>query len=82
MDIKEKDMSAWILGNRVSEIGYRLDSLAGVAELVAERLTDNTESGACWVIAENLRMYGEKLEELASDILKLRDAVEEIKKKK
>jgi hypothetical protein len=81
-DIKEKNMGSWELGNRVSEIGYKLDSLAGIAELVAERITDNAESGACWTLAEILRMHGEKLEELSSDIMKLKDAVEETKKKK
>jgi len=59
----------WEKANEVGEVGYKLDSLAGVAELVAERLTDNTESGACWHIAEALRMYGERLERLSEDIM-------------
>ena len=61
----------WEKANKVSEIGYKLDSLAGIAELVAERLTDNAESGACWTVAEMLREYGEKLENLSADIMNL-----------
>lgn len=61
----------WEKANKVSEIGYKLDSLAGIAELVAERLTDNAESGACWTVAEMLREYGEKLEKLSEDIMQI-----------
>jgi hypothetical protein len=61
----------WEKANNVSEIGYKLDSLAGIAELVAERLTDNAESGACWTVAEMLREYGEKLEKLSEDIMQI-----------
>ena len=82
MVIEEKNMDAWTLSNKISEIGYKIDSLAGVAEIVAERLTDNAESSACWVIAENLQMYGEKLEELSSIVMKLNKPQEVTKKKK
>ena len=59
----------WEKANRVSEIGYKIDSIAGIAELLAERLTDNAESGACWTVAEMLRTYGEQLEMLSEDIM-------------
>ena len=75
-------MSAWELGNKISEISYRIDGVAGIAELVAERLTDNAESGACWHIAEVLREYGEKLDALASDVVALGREVPTKKKKK
>ena len=71
----------WEKANKVSEIGYKLDSLAGIAELVAERLTDNAESGACWTVAEMLREYGEKLEELSEDIMKLWHTAKEVEDK-
>ena len=61
----------WEKANQVSEIGYKIDSIAGIAELVAERLTDNAESGACWAVAEMLREHGEKLEKLSQDIMLL-----------
>lgn len=59
----------WEKANEVSEIGYKIDGIAGIAELVAERLTDNAESGACWTIAEMLRTYGEKLEKLSEEVM-------------
>ena len=61
----------WEKANKVSEIGYKIDSIAGIAELVAERLTDNAESGACWAVAEMLREYSERLEYLSADIMVL-----------
>jgi hypothetical protein len=68
----------WEKANQVSEIGYKLDSLAGIAELVAERLIDNAESGACWAVAEMLREYGERLEYLSQDIMVLNKAQEAV----
>lgn len=68
----------WEKANKVSEIGYKIDSIAGIAELVAERLTDNAESGACWAVAEMLREYSERLEFLAGDIMSINRAQEEI----
>ena len=61
----------WEKANKVSEIGYKIDSIAGIAELVAERLTDNAESGALWTVAETLREYGEKLEILSAELMSL-----------
>ena len=69
----------WEKANKISEIGYKLDSIAGIAELVAERLTDNAESGACWTVAEMLREYGEKLEKLSEEVMALNRAHEESK---
>jgi hypothetical protein len=59
----------WEKANEVSEVGYKLDSIAGVAEILAERLSDNAESGACWAIAEMIKQYGERLERLSEDIM-------------
>lgn len=61
----------WEKANKVSEIGYKLESIAGINELIAERLTDNAESGACWAVAEMLRAYGEQLEELSEDLMRI-----------
>ena len=71
----------WEKANKVSEIGYKIDSLAGIAELVAERLTDNAESGACWAVAEMLREYGEKLEILSAELMSINRQHEEAKPK-
>lgn len=61
----------WEKANKISELGCRLDGIAGILELVGEHLTDNAESGACWSCAEWLRKYGEELEELSTDIMEI-----------
>jgi len=72
----------WEKANNISEIGYKLDSVAGIVELLAERLTDNAESGACWTVAELLRMYGEKLEKVSEEIMALNRETPKLKGKK
>ena len=61
----------WEKANKVSEIGYKIDGLAGISEILSERLMDNAESGAAWALTDMLRMYGEQLENLAQDLLYL-----------
>ena len=61
----------WDKANKISELGCRLDGIAGILELVGEHLTDNAESGACWSCAEWLRKYGEELEQLSNEIMEL-----------
>jgi hypothetical protein len=73
----------WEKANQVGEIGYKVDSLASVAELLAERLTDNVESSAAWVLVETLRNYGDALDKLSSELMQLnRVEIEEPKKGK
>jgi hypothetical protein len=67
----EKEMSAWDLGNKISQIGYKIDGIAGITELLSEKLMDNAESGAAWTVTELLREYGEKLELLAGEVMRL-----------
>jgi len=59
----------WEKANRVSEIGYKIHSAAMIVELVADRITDNAESGALWAATEILQQYSEELEELAAHIM-------------
>ena len=40
--------SLWAKANEVSEMGYKIHSAAMIVELVAERISDNAESGALW----------------------------------
>jgi hypothetical protein len=68
----------WEKANQVSEVGYKIHSLAGIAELVAERITENTESGACWTIADLLKEYSDKLDRLSADIMALNKAQEAV----
>jgi hypothetical protein len=59
----------WEKSNKVSEIGYKIHSVAMIVELVAERITDNAESGALWAATEILQEYSERLEYLAAEIM-------------
>jgi len=73
----------WVKANKVSEIGYKVHSAAMIVELVAQRITDNAESGSLWAATEILQQYSEQLEDLASDIMALnKDKPTETKGKK
>lgn len=72
----------WEKANRVSEIGYKIHSASMIVELVAEKVTDNTESGALWAASEILQQYSEELEELAADIMALQKVEDAPKKGK
>jgi hypothetical protein len=69
----------WEKANKVSEIGYKVHSAAMIVELVAERITDNAESGALWAATEILQEYSERLEFLAGDIMSINRQQEESK---
>jgi hypothetical protein len=78
----EKEMSdLWEKANEVSEIGYKIHSAAMIVELVADRITDNAESGALWAATDLLQEYSERLELLAGEIMKINQAQKEIKQK-
>ena len=53
-----------------------------IVELVAERITDNAESGALWAAAEILKQYSEQLEKLSSDFMGINRNIENKGKKK
>ena len=71
----------WEKANEVSEIGYKIHSAAMIVELVADRITDNAESGALWAATDLLQEYSERLELLAGEIMKINQAQKEIKQK-
>jgi hypothetical protein len=61
----------WEKANEVSEIGYKVHSAAMIVELVADRITDNAESGALWAATTILQEYSERLELLAGEIMSI-----------
>ena len=65
----------WEKANEVSEISYKIHSAAMIVELVAERITDNAESGALWAASEILQHYSERLEAKANDIMLIEKAL-------
>jgi len=75
----------WEKANEVSEVGYKVHSASMIVELVAERITDNAESGALWAAADILQQLSDKLDYLAAQIMSMNrqlEAVEPKKKKK
>ena len=67
----------WEKANEVSEIGYKVHSAAIIIELVAERITDNAESGALWAASELLQELSERLEDKVSDLTSINRKQEE-----
>jgi phage gp29-like protein len=67
----------WEKANEVSEIGYKVHSAAMIVELVAEKITDNAESGALWAASELLQELSERLEDKVSDLTSINRKQEE-----
>jgi hypothetical protein len=72
----------WEKANEVSEVGYKIHSAAMIVELVAERLSDDAESGALWAASEILKQYSDLLEKLSSDLMGINRKIENKGKKK
>jgi len=69
---KGKTMSElWDLGNKVSEIGYRLDGIKCVAAMLGEAMSDDVNSGVAWTISEMVDKKGQELEELSAEIMRV-----------
>ena len=77
-------MGYWEISNDIDTILYRLSSIKDVAELLAERITTDPESGAIWCIAEMLEVMEEKLQKLSDTVMELHkvEAVKPTKEKK
>jgi hypothetical protein len=67
-------MGAWDLSNEIERVGYRLDSVKAIIELVAEKITDNIESSALYGAAEMIDLYIQKLELLSEEAMNLHRA--------
>lgn len=67
----------WEKANEVSEVGYKVHSAAMIVELVAEKITDNAESGALWAASELLQELSERLEDKVSDLVAINKGQEE-----
>jgi hypothetical protein len=62
-------MSYWELSNKIESIGFRIDSIKAIIELVAEGVQDNGYSSPLWGCAEMLDVYIQKLEDLSADAM-------------
>jgi hypothetical protein len=62
-------MSLWDISNELDTISYRLSSIKDVAEIVAERVGTDPESGAIWAIAEMLEAMEDRIDRFSSAIM-------------
>jgi len=84
LNLRRSEMSYWEISNDIDVISYRLSSIKDVAEIVAERITTDPESGAIWGIAEMIGVMEEKLQKLSDTVMELHraEAVKPTKEKK
>ena len=64
-------MSYWELANKIESVGFRIDSIKAIIELVAEGVQDNGYSSPLWGCAEMLDVYIQKLEDLSAEAMEL-----------
>ena len=84
LNLRRSEMSYWEISNDIDVISYRVSSIKDVAEIVAERITTDPESGAIWGIAEMIGVMEEKLQKLSDTVMELHraEAVKPTKEKK
>ena len=69
--------SLWELSCMVETVSYKLSSIRDVAEIVAERVITDPESGAIWAVTEMIEELERKLEAISADIMDLHRAVKD-----
>jgi hypothetical protein len=67
----------WEISCKIEEAGCKLSSIKAVAEILAEKICSDPESGAIWAIVEMLEFQEEKLHGLSAEVMELHKAVKE-----
>ena len=62
----------WKIACNIETLSYKIDSVASIVELVAEKTISEPESGALWAASEILRDLGEKVQTESQNLLDLR----------
>lgn len=65
----------WDLSNDVEVVSYKLSSIRDIAEIVAERVSSDPESGAIWAVAEMIELQEQQLEKISAKIMDWHRAV-------
>ena len=65
----------WDLSNDIEVVSYKLSSIRDVAEIVAERVCSDPESGAIWAVAEMIELQEQQLEKISAKIMDWHRAV-------
>jgi len=73
----------WTTVNNVEECTYKIKNVANVLEIMAVAETDNIESGALWLMRDNLMELTDKIEMYTQDLLDCRrELMDEMNKPK
>jgi len=73
----------WTTVNNVEECTYKIKNVANVLEIMAVAETDNIESGALWLMRDNLMELTDKIEAYTQDLLDCRrELMDEMNKPK
>ena len=69
--------SLWELSCLVETVAYKLSSIRDVAEIVAERVVSDPESGAIWAVSEMIEAQEKQLETISAEIMDWHRAVKD-----
>jgi len=72
----------WEIACNIETLSYKIDSVASIVELVAEKTISEPESGALWAASEILRDLGEKVQTESQNLLDLRREIPDTPPKK
>jgi len=67
----------WRAVNNIDECVYKIKNVADVLEIMAMAETTEAESGALWLMRDNLVHFAEKIEGYTQDMLDLRKMAQE-----
>ena len=71
----------WRTVNNIDECVYKIKNVADVLEIMAVSETTEAESGALWLMRDNLVQLTEKIEGYTQDLLDLRNRAQEEEEK-
>jgi hypothetical protein len=71
----------WTTVNNIDECAYKIKNVADVLEIMAVAETAESESGALWLMRDNLVQLTEKIEGYTQNLLDLRNQVREEEEK-
>ena len=73
-------MNLWYISIELDTISYRLSSIKDVAEIVAERVGTDPESGSIWAISEMIEAMEDKIDRISSSVMEAHRAQQQVTK--
>jgi len=65
----------WEIACNIETLSYKIDGIASIIEIVAEKTISEPESGALWSASEMLRDLGEKVQLQSQELLDVRRSI-------